>query len=115
MHWQKIAIPLSFCLFFCRELIISNGLSRHFSWSKNILFVEDLLNNKLCCKQYRQLLPTSIDAMQEICGVCEAPARAEGNSSSVSLPENNWKTHRATHNKIEHTVCCITFHNCFFV
>eukprot|EP01031_Cornospumella_fuschlensis_P032819 gene32819-39679_t len=35
--------------FLSRDLFISNALSRHFAWSHNILFVEDMLNNKPCC------------------------------------------------------------------
>ena len=31
-----------------RELFIANALSRHFSWSQNIMFVEDFHNSHLC-------------------------------------------------------------------
>jgi len=36
--------------FVSRELFIANGLSRHFSWSHNILFVEDFANTHPCCR-----------------------------------------------------------------
>ena len=38
-----------------RELFIANGLSRYFTWSYNVLFVEDLLNKYTCCRHHRHL------------------------------------------------------------
>ncbi len=38
----KTWLELAMHFFFSRELFISNSLSRHFSWSHNIVFTEDL-------------------------------------------------------------------------
>ncbi|RYG68363.1 hypothetical protein EON64_05350 [archaeon] len=82
-------VDLLMHFFLSRELFISNALSRHFAWSHNILFVEDMLNNKPCCTAYRHLVvPTgSVDGTMTTAG---------------SLPET--AVHHRTHNKVEHTV-----------
>jgi hypothetical protein len=49
--YREPRTPIQFMMHFSvsRELFIANTLSRHFAWSHNIMFVEDLLNSKSCC------------------------------------------------------------------
>lgn len=55
-HW----IDLLMHFFLSRELFISNALSRHFSWSYNIMFIEELMNNKSCCNYHHVNKPSNV-------------------------------------------------------
>lgn len=100
-----------------RELFISNALSRHFAWSYNILFVEELLNNKACCSKFHPhlMLPTStsekskLKADQHILRLSslsedKATSNVSEPSSEVVFSEELWKKHHTKHRDIEHTV-----------
>jgi hypothetical protein len=56
-----LALSTLLLIHFYRELFIANGLSRHFAWSYNVMFVEDMLNPYPCCRKHKHLtLPTSM-------------------------------------------------------
>lgn len=50
----KDSIDLLMHYFLSRELFISNALSRHFAWSYNVLFPEDLMTHRACCDELRR-------------------------------------------------------------
>jgi len=107
--------------FLSRELFISNALSRHFAWSYNILFVEELLNNKACCSKFHPhlMLPTStsekskLKADQHILRLSslsedKATSNVSEPSSEVVFSEELWKKHHTKHRDIEHTIILAT-------
>jgi hypothetical protein len=96
-------------------------MSRHFAWSYNILFAEELLNNKKCCQKYCHLiLPTSnatggkstadnnaIQLTGE--GSLNEPDSCftegdENDPKYVEEQQKKWKKHYCKHREIEHTV-----------
>jgi hypothetical protein len=111
---------------FSRELFISYALSRHYSWSDGILFVEEFLNNKPCCQKHCQfILPPSDTTESATVSDNEIQKAEEGDSKkltkdrieekehrpaneeiekAMTASTNHWKKHHGQHRDIEHTV-----------
>jgi hypothetical protein len=94
-----------------RELFIANALSRHFAWSHNILFAEDLFNNKHCCRMYKHLETGDHDIHISTDGTNGAnrstSSSTSTNSTSSKRNKEAAKKHFQTHIDIEHTVGCM--------
>ena len=111
-----------------RELFIANGLSRHFSWSHNIMFVEDLYNSNACCREVVRSESQSEYELNAAMGkqLTAVPVGVAGVSVGVGLRggeedkqqqqlprlkqnrESDYARcalqHHATHKAVEHTV-----------
>lgn len=84
------AIDFLMHFFLSRELFIANSLSRHFSWSENILFVEDLSN----CSRMRS---RSRRHMEDDCNDDDY---AIGYDANMSRIDNN----NSLRQKVNHTI-----------
>lgn len=71
----KDALDLCMHYFLSRELFISNALSRHFVWTYNVMFPEDLETRRPCCDRLRRIarrekwpqqLDWSLDAQADV-------------------------------------------------
>lgn len=98
VYWHSSSEPYdAYCT--CRELFIANGLSRHFSWSHNILFVEDLLNPNACCREAAHTSPHSCSDLTLLTATADAGA---GGAGTVGH-------HHCRHVHIDHTVYTLVF------
>eukprot|EP01039_Chlorochromonas_danica_P010505 gene10505-11636_t len=86
-------VDLLMHFFLSRELFIANGLSRHFAWSHNILFVEDLLNGHNCCRARKHFMINRLTG----------EVYTEGDLSRKEQEEEG-RSHHRLHKDIEHSI-----------
>lgn len=95
-----------------RELFTANALSRHFTWSHNILFVEDLYNNKDCCSDISDAAALesftaaesqrAYDDIKRDMNIISCSIPSKGSESKLLSKSVN--SHYKQHTEIEHSV-----------